>query len=75
MKLLSSVKEGIILIIIIVYRTECYAHCVNDNFPFLSCKRENVSLTYYGNSYNNFYYYPKKNSDDYSDCHKYIQEV
>ena len=48
---------------------------MNDNFPNLACKQENVSLTYNGNKYSTFFHYPKKASDDYNECLGYVKDV
>ena len=47
------------------FRNECYSNCVNDNFPNLTCEKENLNLTYNGNVYNSFYFYPKTNTTKY----------
>lgn len=75
---MTSVKEGKykeIIVLIIPFRVDCYAHCVNDNFPSLSCTNLNISLEYNGNYYDQFYYYPKKDSDHYRTCLGYVDDV
>ena len=56
-------------------RDQCYANCVNDNFPDLYCKEEHVKLTYEGNLYQHFFFYPYKNTTLYQDCLSYVSEV
>ncbi len=53
-------------------RNECYSNCVNDNFPNLTCEKEKLNLTYNGNVYDSFYFYPKTNTSKYQECLSYV---
>jgi len=56
-------------------RNICFANCINDMFPFLECKMEPMSFSYYGNFYNTTYYYPYQNTTIYSSCLALIDNV
>jgi hypothetical protein len=58
----------------LMYRNECYSNCINDNFPNLTCYKENLTLTYYGNKYNTLYFYPRTNNSKFNECLNYIDE-
>ena len=63
-------------------RTECEAACSVSNFPYLNCEERKVSIEYNGNTYTDFFFYPKptlKSSKDelehYNQCKGYIKDV
>lgn len=56
-------------------RNDCFAHCVNDNFPNLACRDMNTSITYKGNTYTQMYLYPYANSSNYNSCLGLVSDV
>ena len=69
---MNCVSEGKTNIYLNIYRNECYSNCVNDNFPQLTCEKEKLNLTYNGNVYDTFYFYPKVNTTKYQECLSYV---
>ena len=63
-------------------RAQCYASCVQDNFPNLNCREmdyQNLEgeplLEYNGNEYSNFFFYPKPaehKMEHYNVCRDFI---
>ena len=63
-------------------RTECYAGCTNDNFPFSSCVAQTNEIEYNGVTYKDFFFYLKPSEDHspgelngYNKCKGYIDDV
>ena len=63
-------------------RTECFAACTNSNFPFLNCEERKSEIEYNGNTYTDFFFYPKpameksiEELEHYLDCMGYIDDV
>lgn len=53
-------------------RSECLSGCEGDVFPALVCsKMTNISLTYGGNDYSEFFNYPMTNSHSFRTCKGY----
>lgn len=62
-------------------RTECFAACTNDNFPFLNCDPREPEIEYNGDTYTNFFFYPKPGDEKseyeikhYERCKSYIDD-
>ena len=60
-------------------RTECFAACTNDNFPFLNCETQNPEIEYNGDTYTDFFLFPKPGIEKseveikhYEQCKDYI---
>lgn len=68
------VKEGRLFLVNAI-RDICYAHCEEDNFPNLKCKKENISLSYGENVYDNFFFYPFQNTSNFNQCKGYVSGV
>ena len=39
-------------------RNVCKSHCTQDNFPLLTCAKQELKVTYNGNDYDDFFFYP-----------------
>ena len=44
-------------------RIECFASCTNSNFPFRNCDAVTNEIEYNGNTYTDFFFYPKPTQD------------
>ena len=63
-------------------RVECFAACVNSNFPYLNCEARELEIEYNGNMYTEFFFYPKPTQEKseaelahYAKCKDYINDV
>lgn len=62
-------------------RNECFASCTNNNFPFLNCDAELSEIEYNGDTYTDFFFYPKpaissslEELHQYETCRSYIDD-
>ena len=44
-------------------RDICFGFCTQDNYPDLSCVDKEIELTYNGNAYKHFFFYPNPDID------------
>ena len=50
--------------------------CLADNFPNLACETiSDTKVEFNGNTYENFFFYPASDSDNYAICKQFIAEV